>query len=104
MSTSSDDSRDSQSEFVDPLVQTTLDPESESVCKELLLAVAAVEGTPVEELPPLTDAVDPEALETVLESTSSDEHGYLKFEYRGYPIYITWDGIIAVFPRWIAAN
>lgn len=104
MSSPSDDSRDSESTFVDSLVQTRLDPESESVCEELLLAVAAVDGSPLSELPPLSEAVDPDALETVLESSPSDEHSYLRFEYSGYPIYITWDGIIAVFPQWITAN
>lgn len=102
MSSPSDDARDS--EFVDPLIQTRLDPESESVCEELVLAVAAVDGSPLAELPPLSASVDPEALEDLLESSPPDELSHLRFQYSGYPVYITWDGIIAVFPQWVAAN
>jgi hypothetical protein len=104
MASSSDDSRDSEPEFVDPLVQTRLEPESESVCENLVLAVAAVDGSRPAELPPLTDCLDPEALDVVLESTPSDEHSYLRFRYSGYPVYVTFDGIIAVFPQRVASH
>jgi aspartate aminotransferase-like enzyme len=104
MCPSPDDVRDEESEFVDPLVQTRFDPESDSVYDELVRAVAAVDGTRPVELPPVTESVDTAALEAVLESTSPDENNYLRFRYGGYPVYVTWDGIIAVFPQSVASH
>lgn len=57
-------------------------------------AVAAREGVAETELPPLADAVDPDALDAVVHE--DDDRGRLSFEYHGYAVTVHADGSVTL--------
>ena len=59
----------------------------------LVLAVADRTGTPVEELPVLHDAIDPEALDR-LAAGEREASFEVRFEYAGFDVAVTGDGTI----------
>ncbi|WP_254273317.1 HalOD1 output domain-containing protein [Haloarcula marina] len=76
-----------------PLVTQT--PEStETISATVVRAVAAVDGRPVETLPPLMDAVDPDALDALFENT---EFGEMAFVYADHRIVVSADPVVAVY-------
>jgi len=58
----------------------------------IVYRVAELEGTTPLELPPLHETVDPDALDTLLDS----EGVTVSFDYYGYYVYMTSDGTIAI--------
>lgn len=67
--------------------------EDESVSHTVIAAVAEVSNCDPMELPPLYDYIDPEALDTLFHSHSSEETNqdetYLEFTYTTYHITVT---------------
>ncbi|WP_284007275.1 HalOD1 output domain-containing protein [Haloarcula pelagica] len=68
----------------------------EPVPHHVVRTVAAVDGVPVDALPPLNDAVDTDALASLFDGESAVEH--LAFSYRGYRIVVT-DERVTVYER-----
>jgi len=58
----------------------------------IVYRVAELEGTTPLELPPLHETVDPDALDTLLDS----EGVTVSFDYYGYYVYMTSDGTVAI--------
>ncbi|WP_126662714.1 HalOD1 output domain-containing protein [Haloterrigena salifodinae] len=61
--------------------------------------VAALDGTDPLSLPPLYDAVDPDALDSLFQSSSTDgpqTTGAVQFTYYGYDVRVDADGDIVV--------
>jgi hypothetical protein len=67
-------------------------------CLALIEAVAAREGVPPTELEPqLYEAVDPDALETLLSIAATAESSVtVGFEYAGYDVVVGSDGTLVV--------
>jgi hypothetical protein len=72
----------------------TVETDSRSVSRAVIDAVAAVEGTPPTELPPLYDVVDPDALDKVFAGKAS--LGKVMFNYNSYEITVEADGYVAI--------
>ena len=61
--------------------------------------VAALDGTDPLSLPPLYDAVDPDALDSLFRSSSGDNPraaGAMQFTYCGYDVRVEADGTIVI--------
>ncbi|NUC73389.1 hypothetical protein HTZ84_13880 [Haloterrigena sp. SYSU A558-1] len=72
---------------------------SETPSLAIVERVAALDGTDPLSLPPLYDAVDPEALDSLFQSSSTDgprTTGSVQFTYYGYDVRVDADGEIAV--------
>lgn len=68
--------------------RTTCDLER-SVSTTLLMAISTLEATETEELPPLREAVDPDALDAIFtprENGSLRRDGTVSFTYAGYDV------------------
>lgn len=65
--------------------------------------ISDLEGIdPVDMSPPLFSVVDPEALDTLFQTSTDDGpqiSGHVQFEYRGYDIRVQDDGEIVVLNR-----
>lgn len=76
--------------------------DNQSVSEAVVTAVADADGvSPVDVVPPLYEAIDPDALETALASMSSGPHelaGRVEFAYSGYEVAVTEDGDVSVTP------
>jgi hypothetical protein len=61
-------------------------------------AVAARDGVDETDLPPLYDAVDPDALDALLGSVRTDgpDEVSVGFEYAGYTVVVSEDGAISL--------
>lgn len=57
-------------------------------------AVAAAAETTPEELPPLTDVIDPDALDALV--TRPETNGSIRFQYAGYHVTVSTDGRVTV--------
>ncbi|AFZ74799.1 HalOD1 output domain-containing protein [Natronobacterium gregoryi] len=66
----------------------TLEADSDGVCERIVMAVATLENTEPVELPPLFEAVDPDALTAAFETTESgaERTGRIAFPYAGYDV------------------
>jgi hypothetical protein len=66
--------------------------------EEVVRAVAAHDGVDETELPPLYDALDPDALDTVLASARDNGRGRASaaFEYAGHRIVVTDDRTVTI--------
>jgi hypothetical protein len=64
----------------------------------VIRAVAAHDGVDETELPPLYDAVDPDALDALLASTRADGPGQasVTFEYAGHTVVVSGDGTVSL--------
>lgn len=70
-----------------------------SVTERVLEAVAAAEDVSALELtPPLSDVVDPDALERLFASTDTADRalGRIQFSYSGYEVTVAGDGSVRV--------
>lgn len=76
-----------------PLVTTSFD-DPESITELVVQAVAAVDDTPIEALPALTTAVDPDALITLF---SDGATGHVSFFYNDHKVVVTSPGEIKVY-------
>lgn len=75
-----------------PLVEATVGAE-ESVAAVVSRSVASVAGVPDERLPPLYEAVDPDALERLF---ADGAEGYVAFRYNGLWVVVTASGTVEV--------
>lgn len=75
-------------------VSTAQVEETESLIPSIVEAVAVREGVETTDLPPLQGAIDPDSLETLLDTDPSDTQRHVHFEYYGYEITIRSDGSI----------
>lgn len=80
--------------------QTTFDPETDAVSKELIDAVATVNDADPDELAVLANFIDPDALDTLfqprLNGTSRNSNTQVQFKYDEYTIKIQTDGTITL--------
>lgn len=70
-----------------------------SLSYAVLDAVASHEGASMSDLPPLRDAINPDALDTLFARTldgRARQMGEVRFEYSGYTIAIDTDGQVNV--------
>lgn len=59
--------------------------------------VAALEGVDLSELDPLFGAIDPDALDTLVETTGhSDAALQIEFPYHGYDVTVTGEGVVHI--------
>lgn len=79
------------------VVEPTVDPGDVSFL--VVVAVAAVEGTDPERLPPLYDSVDPDALDAVLDTAGDGAGMNVSFEYEGYEVRTRPSGRVELRPR-----
>lgn len=63
-------------------------------------AVSEALGTPIDELPPLSDVIDPDGLDAIVSTTEdpASRAVTLRFEYAGLEIFIHSEDIIYVQP------
>lgn len=71
--------------------------EDERRSEMVVEAVAAVEGTPPDELSPLYETLEPDALDSLFRRNSVD--GWVEFEYCGWHLDVNADGRIVVRER-----
>ncbi|MBX0322299.1 hypothetical protein EGH21_04535 [Halomicroarcula sp. F13] len=76
-----------------PDLSTTVD-QTDSVAETVVRAVAAVEDDPVEALPPLTTAVDPDALAALF---GTETVGHVSFTYYGHTVVVSSADDVAVY-------
>lgn len=71
----------------------TLAVDTDEVCERIVNGVAALEETDPMELPPLFDAVDPEALTALFSTTPSGTRrsGTVAFTYAGHGVRVEFD-------------
>lgn len=69
-----------------------------STTVEVIEAISAVTGTPVEELPPLRDVVDTDALNAISTPQSAATDVAVSFTYADYEVTVTSGGPITVDP------
>lgn len=69
--------------------------QSELVSTNVVLSVAAIEGTAPTSLPPLATTIDPEALDNLF---VGDVRGRISFTYTGYDVTIHGDGRLEIVP------
>lgn len=78
----------------------TFDPATDSVCVELVRAVAVLNDTDPCALPVLADTLDPEALELLVQPRPDGQpretDTRIRFEYNGHRIRLTTDGTITI--------
>lgn len=75
-----------------------LQPDME-IGEAVIFAVAEAEGVSPMNLSPLTNAIDPDALNNFVTSLSAkqdDTTGFVEFEYRDHTITVTADGTVTV--------
>lgn len=64
--------------------------------EQIVNAVAASSNTPPEELPPLFDTIDPDALDQLFHRRGT--HGRIEFQYAGFQLLAQNDGGIELTP------
>lgn len=79
-----------------PLVSTTASAD-ESVTMAVVIAMGAVQDTPPTELPPLYEAVNPDALETLFSRQAGP--GRVTFRYCEHVVSVDADGQIEIYER-----
>lgn len=65
--------------------------DAETTSEAVLSAVAAASGVDVMDLPPLFEAVDPDALDSLFQADTDSNRvpvGYVRFEYYGYEVIV----------------
>lgn len=71
----------------------------EPVCLAIQTAVAAVEGTDPVDLPPLTEYVDPDAVDQLFDDTRRGNRRRIEFGYAGYLVRVDEEGDVVVRDR-----
>ena len=74
-------------------MERTLAVCTDEVHERIVTGVAALEGADPMELPPLFDAVDPDALAAIFATTESGERrsGYVGFTYADHQVEVSFD-------------
>ena len=84
----------------DAIVPSTDDFTRSNPSLAVIERIAQLEGTdPIELTPPLYTAVDPDALDSLFHSATTDEpnpSGRVSFAYRGYDVTVRSDGAVSV--------
>lgn len=78
---------------------TSSAPSNSTPCEDLVLAVADAKGVSPMALPPLNDVIDPDALDTIVNSFDGEEpsdRGRVTFTYSGYTVVVDGDGEVSV--------
>lgn len=79
---------------VSPAAESTFADSSESIAIVIVRTVADAEGVdPVALEPPLHDAVDPDALESLFPDGAD---GVVRFEYCGHEVAVSSDGVVTL--------
>lgn len=71
--------------------------DGESILEAVLRAVAAKRSVPVSTLPPLYDAVEPDAMEALLDHRRGNASIEIRFSFAGYRVIVSQSGIVRVF-------
>ena len=85
-----------------PVVDERHDPDGQRTLVEAVIeAIAAAEGTDPSELPPLYEAVDPDALERLFDRRggSGEASAVFSFEFETWNVFVAADGRIRVCDR-----
>lgn len=71
----------------------TLETDTDRIYEQIVTEVAALEGAEPTELPPLFDAVDPDALGAIFSPTEAGatRTGRVEFAYAGYDIRVEFE-------------
>lgn len=81
--------------------------EDDSVAVDVVLLIAEQTGVEPADLPPIEEAIDPDALDTLFSSARTDgsRRGYVEFTYHGHHVTVPLDGdrTISVVPEPAAA-
>ncbi|MCU4743198.1 hypothetical protein OB955_05595 [Halobacteria archaeon AArc-m2/3/4] len=79
-------------------MESTLAIDADDVSDRIVAEVASRDGVDPIELPPLFDAVDPDALDVLFAPKANGEtrQGRVWFPYAGYDVTIEYDGELAV--------
>lgn len=84
----------------DPITTSSDEQSHEAPSQAIVTLIADLEGTaPTELQPPLYSVVDPEALDSLFDSSATDESrtpSYTCFRYRGYEIRVEAGGDITI--------
>jgi hypothetical protein len=78
-----------------PLVKRPV-PQDQSVSVAVVVTVASVSDDPIEDMPLLYDAIDPDVLERSLARAGRCQ---ISFQYNGYIVEVTDDQTVAVYGR-----
>lgn len=70
---------------------------SEPPSTRIALQLAEATGEPVDELEPLAETVDPEALDALFEAGSQPD-AHVTFTHEGYAVTVTGDGDVLIDP------
>ena len=103
---SADDPTDAP-ETAEPTYVATFDPDAgEPASEAVVSAVAALSGTSPVELEPLYEAVDPDALDSLVDHARRADAGdhELWFRYAGYDVGVRSDGRVQVYDGTATAN
>lgn len=86
---------------IEPMSEVVETKRHGSVCLAVVDAVAETTGTARNELPPLAEAIDPDAVEVLFESVTgpSATDGRLTFRYAGCTVAVESDGSVSVTPK-----
>lgn len=76
-----------------PLIET--DAGGESITSTVILAVSSLTDTAPDDLPPLFETVDPDALDALFQQPRSA--GHVAFQYYGHRIEVNADNVIRVY-------
>lgn len=77
-----------------PLVEHTVE-EDESVNTAIVEAIAAVSDSPVTDVPPLYEVIDPDALESLF--TTRQAGAFLAIRFNGYLVYVRANGRVRLY-------
>jgi hypothetical protein len=81
--------------------QVEHDPEEGRLSTTVVFAVASLENRAAEEMEPLADSVDPEALDRLFAPVGGSERasGSVTFPFAGYAVTVSADGTVSLEPR-----
>ena len=79
-----------------PVRETNVVSDNRSPAVAVAELVADLEGADPTELPVLSDTVDPDVIDSFVDSTNSDSSGALCFTYNGWNVFVRVDGTIIV--------
>ncbi|MCU4924623.1 hypothetical protein OB905_01305 [Halobacteria archaeon AArc-dxtr1] len=76
----------------------TVAADGDGVHEQIITAVAAIEQVDPIDLPPLFDAIDPDALEALFASTGigGDRIGTIEFPYAGHTVSVVFEDSVVV--------
>lgn len=69
-------------------------PKETAVSAKVVQRVATVTDQEVTQLPPLYETIDPEALDTIINSVATDTSLVFRFKYSGHEVIIHESGIV----------